>query len=801
MAAPLTTDPPAVLLVDDRRENLLALEAVLAPLGVRLVTAQSGEEALKALLQEEFATILLDVQMPGMDGFETAELIRGRAATRNVPIIFVTALSRDLGHVARGYEAGAVDYVLKPFDPFVLRSKVRVFCDLERHRRERAHSDELLRRAWEATPLGMAVLGADGRIHGANPALRELTRGRALAGASIGDLFGESDRELLSEAVARHAEHAGDPGETLELRLRAGTDEPIPVSVFVSGVTARSSGAGAGAAVLVQLEDLRERRRARQAQQRLVVEQTARMQAEAIAGRLAKVAAVTEAIEQLPLERMVATLAERIVEVLGVTGACVNVVADDGAAPLRAAHGDPVPEDAMRVAAAEGRACSGEHGSLAVPLRVEGRIMGVLGICGAGRGDAAGPELPGLLRHAAERSALIIERARLFDRERRIAATLQEDLMPDTLPDVPGIAIATHFRSGGRGTQVGGDWYDALPLPGGRLGIVIGDVAGRGVAAAARMGELRAVARAYALEGHAPADVIRKLNAYQLVQGAETMATLCYALVEPAIGRLRFVSAGHMPPLLSTPGEPLRFLERGGPPLGVLEVCRYAEHVVPFPAGSLLTMYTDGLVERRGEVLDVGLERLRAAVAGAGGDPGIARAEALRACLPAQDADDDVTAVFVRADARLGRHARFVLTPQPDALAALRGALRRWLAEVEAEPDEAGEITLAANEAWQNAIEHGNAFAEVPIVVELHASEDGEVCVTVRDLGHDEERVPDPDRGRGILMMRELMDDAEVDVGGPGGGTVTLRRRLRRAQAAAPVLAAHRPPGRVQWGA
>ncbi|HEX6389651.1 MAG TPA: SpoIIE family protein phosphatase, partial [Solirubrobacteraceae bacterium] len=361
---------------------------------------------------------------------------------------------------------------------------------------------------------------------------------------------------------------------------------------------------------------------------------------------------------------------------------------------------------------------------------------------------------------------------------RRIAATLQEDLMPDTLPDVPGVSMAAHFRSGGSGTQVGGDWYDALALPGGRLGIVVGDVAGRGVSAAARMGELRAVARAYALEGHSPAEVARRLNAYQLAQGAETMATLCYAVVEPALGRMRYVSAGHMPPLLMTPDAPPRFLGPGGPPLGVLDICNYDETVVAFAPGSLLTLYTDGLVERRGEILDEGLERLRMAVAGAGPDPHDAREAALCVCLADDEGDDDVTAVFVRADQALGLHPRFVLTPDPEALAALRGALRRWLGEIDAGDDEAREITVAANEAWQNAIEHGNAFAAVPITVELEV-DDGEVTVTVRDLGHDAPRDPDPDRGRGLLLMRELMDDAAVDVDGPHGGTVVLRRRLR----------------------
>ncbi|MCZ4119399.1 response regulator [Streptomyces sp. H39-S7] len=119
-----------ILLVDDRPENLLALEAILSALDQTLVRAASGEEALKALLTDDFAVILLDVQMPGMDGFETAAHIKRRERTRDIPIIFLTAINHGPHHTFRGYAAGAVDYISKPFDPWVLRAKVSVFVEL-----------------------------------------------------------------------------------------------------------------------------------------------------------------------------------------------------------------------------------------------------------------------------------------------------------------------------------------------------------------------------------------------------------------------------------------------------------------------------------------------------------------------------------------------------------------------------------------------------------------------------------------------------------------------------------------------
>jgi PAS domain S-box-containing protein len=766
------THRPSVLLVDDRPENLLALEAVLRGLDAELVAAQSGEDALKALLERDFAAILLDVQMPRMDGFETAQLIRMRERSATTPIIFLTAISKDLEHVARGYEAGAVDYVLKPFDPLILRSKVRVFCDLERHRRARAESDELLRRAFESAPTGMVLVDEDGLVLHCNPAVAAMT-GHAVDGP-LAAVFSSGDAPRLRALL----DHDGRE----ELHVVDARGGEVPVDVVTSGVPDVD---GTVRRRLVQLTDLRERRRARQAQQRLVAEQAKRQEAEALAARLAAVAAVTEGLDELSLTTLVPTLCDRLREVLGARGAVVEIIGDDGRVDERAAVGEAVADDLLARASERGALCADAvAGAVAMPLRVDGRALGVVGIAGA-PADAHDPQRTGLLRHAGERAALIIERGRLYDRERRIAATLQQDLLPDQLPEVPGVTMAAYLSAGQDGAQVGGDWYDALALPGGRLGIIVGDVAGRGVAAAARMGQLRSVARAYALEGHGPAELAMRLNAYHLALGAETMTTLLYAVVEPDRGRLRFVSAGHLPPLVRLPGEAPRFVSAtAGPPLGVLDVCRYREVEVAFPAGSLLALCTDGLVERRGESLDAGLERLRAALEL---DPvpiddvERARDRILEACLGSEDGPgDDVTAVVVRAEELLGDEAHVVLTPDADALGALRRLTHRWLAEVGATPQEASEIVMAANEAWQNAIEHGNAFALVPIEIDLVASL-GEVRVTVRDLGHDEGRTPDADRGRGLQLMHALVDEARVDLGGPLGGTVVLRRRLASA--------------------
>jgi len=136
----MTTNKPIekqkILMVDDRPENLIALEAVLEDLDRDLVKANSGEEALKLLLRDRFALVLLDVQMPGMDGFEVAELMRANKSIAKTPIIFVTAISKEDKYKFKGYEVGAVDYLMKPIEPIILTAKVNFFLDLDRQKRE-----------------------------------------------------------------------------------------------------------------------------------------------------------------------------------------------------------------------------------------------------------------------------------------------------------------------------------------------------------------------------------------------------------------------------------------------------------------------------------------------------------------------------------------------------------------------------------------------------------------------------------------------------------------------------------------
>ncbi len=170
-------------MVDDRPENLLALEAILQGLGHDLIKARSGEEALKYLLTEDVALMLLDVQMPGMDGFETAGHVKKREKTRDIPILFLTAIDGGAHQAFRGYAAGAVDYLSKPFDPWVLKAKVGVFVELYERRRELAAQAENLRRQLEAYD----ALRLNELVHQVSVAVRRATELSAGAPAELAD--------------------------------------------------------------------------------------------------------------------------------------------------------------------------------------------------------------------------------------------------------------------------------------------------------------------------------------------------------------------------------------------------------------------------------------------------------------------------------------------------------------------------------------------------------------------------------------------------------------------------------------
>ncbi len=409
-----------------------------------------------------------------------------------------------------------------------------------------------------------------------------------------------------------------------------------------------------------------------------------------------------------------------------------------------------------------------------MPLHVEGRVIGVMhvGTLHArtfAEGDVA------LLQLAADRAAVAIDNARVAE-QRAVTEIMQRTLLPDALPHVPGLQFSAKYLPAGSGVRIGGDWYDVFQLNNGRVMFVIGDVVGRGVLAASVMAEIRTALRAYLMEGHELDHVISLLNDLLVSMGRERSATATILELDLERGELEAVSAGHLPALMIAPdGEPTFLEQIQGLPLGIAPGGEYVRERHAFPVGSVLLLYTDGLIERRGESIDAGLERLRAAgeLAAAADDASFAD-RVYRALLDEASLEDDIALLAIES-LPLGPRLELTLDAHPRVLTGLRRTLGRWLADEGVDEGALFDVALAASEAAANAVEHAYGARTAKFTVSCERKET-EVRVTVRDSGRWRDSRPDGG-GRGLAIMRSLVDSVEVERD-EDGTTVTLGMRL-----------------------
>ena len=283
----------------------------------------------------------------------------------------------------------------------------------------------------------------------------------------------------------------------------------------------------------------------------------------------------------------------------------------------------PEVTDEMLVAAAQDEAHLrylrelGLGSAMIVPLRARGRVLGAITFVASSPERRYDDEDVELAEDLARRAALAVDNAMLFHREHEAAVILQRSLLPESVPARhDGIEFGVCYRPAGPGLAVGGDWYDIVLLDDGAVRLTIGDVAGRGLLAASIMGRIRPALRAYVLDGHGPAEALERLDRLMKESATPNMATLFHLHYDPKSGSARYVRAGHPPALLRhANGEIQELRGPGTPPLGVLEEVEYLEHEVAIPPGSLLLMYTDGLIERRDTSVREELDRLKAMMA------------------------------------------------------------------------------------------------------------------------------------------------------------------------------------------
>ncbi|WP_369275594.1 SpoIIE family protein phosphatase [Streptomyces sp. R11] len=521
---PHATDRPhraRLLVVDDNADMRAYLTQLLEP-DYDVLLAADGRAALEMALAQPVELVLSDVMMPHMDGFELVRALRADPRTARLPIVLLTARAGEEESV-QGRQAGADDYLAKPFSARQLLARVSTGLELSRLREQ----------ALTETRNQLAVLGS-------------------LADAGL-RLSATLDPDQILQTAGQIL--LPDFADQISIHLTAARPAP-----------AQSPPAYIAGTPLLARETL--------------------------------ATAATHAI--------------------------------NGTAPAPAgAHPPPAS-------------------MLALPLRAHDQTLGALVLV---RHTGYSAVEHKYLENLAHRLALAYDNATRYHNERRLALTLQRALLPHSLPQVPGVRLATHYRASNRGAEVGGDWYDVLALPDGAVGLAIGDVMGHDVEAAIVMAQLRSALHSLAMEGDGPAQVLARLDAYMQSLAAERFATCLYAVYDPHRHRLCYAASGHLPPLLIATDTAYLELPPALPlGLGSAPVDRE----VAFPPGTSLLMYTDGLVENRALSLDGCLEALRQTCgtlpAAARTDPQLITERALELLNTPDRVDDDTALLAATAE-------------------------------------------------------------------------------------------------------------------------------------------------------
>ncbi|WP_327417974.1 SpoIIE family protein phosphatase [Streptomyces sp. NBC_01233] len=412
-----------------------------------------------------------------------------------------------------------------------------------------------------------------------------------------------------------------------------------------------------------------------------------------------------------------------------------------------------------------------------LPLIAQGRPIGALGLLYTRDGEFTAEER-NLLMALGSGVAQGLQRAMLFEQEHDLAEGLQRAMLPRRIPEVPGARIAVRYRSARMGRDIGGDWYDVIPLGDGRVGVMIGDVEGHDTDAAAVMGQLRIVMRAYVVEGHTPATAMARASAFLRELETERFATCTYAEVDLTTGMLRMVRAGHLDPVVRRgDGSCHRIQVAGGLPLGLPAREQpgtgtgYPVTSLELHPGDTLVLCTDGLIERTGADHDTGMRELMAAVHSGPVDVE-ELADVLCDLVGDSGGGDDMALLVLRRrgtpGARGGGPLRQRLEPgdtEAPGLARhlIRAAVAAWGAR-----DRADEIELAADELMTNALVHTDGGGDVSMRLTVQGRIRIEVEDTSSALPRRREAGDWAVSGRGLMLVERLADEWGVEPRGGG---------------------------------
>jgi signal transduction histidine kinase/DNA-binding response OmpR family regulator len=359
--------------------------------------------------------------------------------------------------------------------------------------------------------------------------------------------------------------------------------------------------------------------------------------------------------------------------------------------------------------------------------------------------------------------AAALARARLHEAEHDAVRRLQESLLPRDLPTHPSLQLAVRYLPANATADVGGDWYDVVSLPGGRLAAVVGDVVGHGMAAAATMSSLRNVLRAFLIEGDDAGQALARMHELANRTEIGLTATLCCVIIDPVTGVGDWASAGHPPPLLVRPDGPAAYLSAGEnqqPALGIGGRPKAMQTRLVVAPGEMLLLYTDGLVERRDRTDGAAL--LQSTGARDGIDLDTYCDDLIDRLAPADVRRDDVALLALRRATPSESVLELRSFATVSAPAETRRRLRPWLAAHSFNTQAVGDVLVAVSEAVANSVEHSGVSPNDQVTVRARLGS-GRLDVTVRDTGRWRRTRRDPLRGFGLTLMQSLMDTITID--------------------------------------
>ncbi|MCE6998335.1 SpoIIE family protein phosphatase [Saccharothrix sp. S26] len=747
-----------VLVADDNADMREYLTRLLSGGGYEVHAVTDGVEALEAARARIPDLVVSDVMMPRLDGLSLVAALRTDPRTAAVPVLLLSARAGQEASI-EGLRAGADDYLVKPFAAVELLARVRANVELSRLRNHHARWRTAL---IDSLQEAFFVCDEDGAVVEINAAFTDIL-GYGPEGLPYTPIHpwwpdADTDPEAHRQVADAFSGLLGDGRGSCTVPVTHRDGHPVWVSVMFNPVRDPDTGR---TVVVGTFRDVTAEHYAIQRDTALAVLSmrlsAAPSLAEALSGALDEVKDLWRAPRVLA-----AVFTDRDEPSLTATDPVSWAeLPEQQRADISALRGRPALSPAARGATGTGVTLEHPDGVMVLWLDLDDR-----------RPFTDQDEL--LLSVLAGHLAQGLTRAHQIDQQRETALALQRAMLgPVELPD----GFAVRYEPAARPLEIGGDWYDTVALPDGRIGIVVGDCVGRGLKAAAVMGQLRSACRALLLQETGPARTLMALDHFAAgLPGALCTTAFC-GVLDPATGHLTYSSAGHPPAILAHPDGTTRLLEEGrSTPLAVRPGVNRPEAECTLPARATLLMYTDGLVERRRRPLTEGIDQAGAAVQD-GRDTALDElaTRVMDRLAPAGGYDDDVALLLYRHPAPL----ELTFPAESAQLAPVRRTLRSWLEQCGLPPQAMQSVLVAAGEACANAIEHGYR-GTTPDEVRLRAEAlVGDLYLTVADTGR--WKTPQPElnahRGRGVALMRALMQRVTITPG-PVGTTVDMHLRI-----------------------